>query len=162
MARQILKCFECKQNFRREELINYTPLNSNTAHNYCSKCLKEKQAREQFSNKICSIFGLKNPGPRIWTERKRLQEKYGYTDNIIIECLDYIYNVEHAKKLTESLCLVTPVTVEKMKRYKRNEEYNSQKIINAMQITMQSHIVPIKENEQYNDDTINLEEWLND
>ena len=77
-GRAVKKCYGCKQEFRSEELVYYASPTANTGYNYCPKCLAEKQARERFSYKVCSIFGLKAPGPRIWTERKRLYEKYGY------------------------------------------------------------------------------------
>ena len=108
------QCYGCKQTFLKTELIDYTPIAAKISHSYCPACLKEKQAKDNFSMKVCSIFQLKSPGPRIWNERKRLIDKYGYTDEIIIDCLDYIYNVEHAAKLAESLCLVNPTTVAKM------------------------------------------------
>ena len=81
------KCAGCKQEFRKDELIQYATLSGKTTYWYCKDCYEEKLAREKFSNKICEIFGIKSPGPRIWTERKRLRDKYGYTDNTIIECL---------------------------------------------------------------------------
>lgn len=86
-------CHGCKQSFRKSELIDYASPGAKTMYSYCSKCLEEKHSRENFSNKVCSIFGIKTPGPLIWTQRKRLQDTYGYTDDIIVECLDYLYNV---------------------------------------------------------------------
>ena len=85
------KCFTCKQPFPKEELIDYASENSNVTHHYCKICYAEKIARDNFSNTVCRIFGLKTPGPRIWAERKRIQDKYGYTDNTIVECLLYLY-----------------------------------------------------------------------
>lgn len=99
---------------------------------YCQKCHNEKIARAAFSDKVCHIFGLKMPGPRIWTERARIIEKYGYTDQIIIDCLDYIYNIENKKKLAESLCLVTPANVEKMLKYKRQQDFKENRIVDAI------------------------------
>lgn len=161
-GRAVKKCYGCKQEFRSEELVYYASPTANTGYNYCPKCLAEKQARERFSYKVCSIFGLKAPGPRIWTERKRLQDNYGYTDDVIVDCLDYIYNVEHTKKLSESLCLVNPATVEKMKRHKSAEEYNAQKIIDAMSQKIQKYVVPVRENKKEEKNAINLDEWLED
>lgn len=129
-------------------------------HSYCPKCFKEKQARERFSNKVCSIFGLKSPGPRIWKERERLQNTYGYTDDIIIDCLDYIYCVEKKKKSVESLCLVTPYMVEKMLQYKKMQENKASGIIRAMQTKTKEYIVPIKENTSTKKENWNPDDWL--
>lgn len=129
-------------------------------HSYCPKCFKEKQARERFSNKVCSIFGLKSPGPRIWKERERLQNTYGYTDDIIIDCLDYIYYVEKKKKLAESLCLVTPYAVEKMLRYKKTQENKASNIIRAVRTETNEYVVPIKENTTKKKESWNPDDWL--
>ena len=162
MPRATLKCFECKESFRREELINYTPLNAQIAHNYCRKCLEDKQKRESFSNKVCSIFGIKSPGPRIWTERQRLIDKFGYTDDIIIDCLDYIYKVEKKKKLNESLCLVNPVTVDHMMTYKKRLENSNQQLIRAMAETkIVEHVVPVRENTKSQKKEWDPDDWLN-
>lgn len=140
------KCFGCKQDFRKTELIQYASVNAQTAQWYCQNCLKEKQDREKFSNKVCNIFGIKTPGPRIWTERKRLIDTYGYTDDLIIDCLDYIYNVEQKKKISETLALVNPSSMDKMLQWKRVQNNKAQSIINAITNTqITEYVVPIKE-----------------
>lgn len=130
-----LKCYECKESFPKETLVSYAAPGSTVMHNYCPKCLKEKQERDRFAQKVCEIFGLKSPGPRIWTERKRLFNTYGYTDGVIIDCLDYIYNVKKLKKLSESLALVTPPMVEKMKEWKRIQNLNAAMLASAIEKT---------------------------
>ena len=156
-----LTCFGCKEKFPRKELVGYAGLNAKNLHNYCPKCLEEKQARERFSTQVCKIFGLKSPGPRIWTERKRLMDTFGYTDDIIIDCLEYIYKVEKKKKLVESLCLVNPVTVDHMRTYKKRIENSNQQIVRAITTTkMIEHIVPIKENTTKIKKEWNPDDWL--
>lgn len=154
------KCFECKETFRKEELINYMPLTAKTSHYYCKKCLEEKLARERFSEKVCSIFGILKPGPRIWTERKRLKREFGYTDDTIIDCLDYIYNVEKKAKIVETLYLVTPLMVERMRAWKKTEEYKALRLMHAAQKAsienLQEHVVNVQKNKN-----INKEEKLN-
>ena len=154
------QCYECKQQFRYAELIDYASPGSVTMHSYCAKCLKEKQSRDEFSKTVCSIFGLKVPGPRIWTERKRLYEKYGYTDETLIECLKYLYNVENKKKLAESLCLITPITVERMKKWQRRQQAMAAQLAAAATTETVENIVEIRENN--NTDTIeyNPDDWL--
>lgn len=162
MEEKTLKCFECKKDFLKENLISYLPLRAKIPHNYCPKCLEEKKTREQFAEKVCAIFGLKAPGPRIWTERKRLINNYGYTDAIIIDCLDYIYKIEHKKKLAESLCLINPEMVDKMLQFKKKQQVNSEKIIAAMQAETKEIVVPINENNTKKSNRWNPDEWLDD
>lgn len=127
-----LQCYKCKQQILRGDLVEYATPNSPTLHKYCPKCLAEQKSRDMFSQKVCYLFGLKTPGPRIWTERERIIKQYGYTDQTIIDCLDYIYNIEHKQKLAESICLVTPINVEKMLQYKKKEEFTKNKITDAI------------------------------
>ena len=161
-TRATKQCFNCKQVFRKEELVDYASPNAQILHSYCPACLKEKQAKDNFSMKVCSIFQLKAPGPRIWNERKRLIDKYGYTDEIIIDCLDYIYNVEHAAKLAESLCLVNPTTVAKMQAYKSRQAYNSEKIISAMREKFQTYVVKPREAPKQDVEYLNPDDLLLD
>lgn len=156
-----LKCYGCKEVFRREELISYASPNAKTSNNYCPKCYAEKLAREKFSQTVCQIFGLKAPGPRIWAERERLRDTYGYTDDTICDCLKYIYEVNKTKKLSESLCLVTPTNVEKMMKMKRNQEFRKNVIDEAMHTKYNVKYIDVRENEGYQDnEQYNLDELL--
>lgn len=160
MMKLTQQCFLCKQEFRKTELISYASASAKVSHWYCPECLKEKQSRERFSNKICMIFGIKQPGPRIWTERKRLIDKYGYTDDLIIDCLDYIYNIENKKKLVESLTLVTPTTMNKMLQWKRTQEAKGKMLSAAMDTKTTTYIVPIKENIGEEEKLLNADDYL--
>lgn len=126
------KCAGCKQDIRKDEMIQYSSLSGKTSHWYCRTCYEEKIARERFSNKVCEIFGIKSPGPVIWTQRKKLRDTYGYTDNTIIECLDYVYNVKKINKLSESLYFVKPSMVEEMKKWKNNQKAQASGIAAAI------------------------------
>lgn len=155
------KCYGCKQDFRREELVDYASPAAKTMQSYCPKCLAEKQARERFASKVCEIFGLKKPSPRIWADRKRLIDTYGYTDDILIDCLHYLYEVEKVAKLSESLCLIKPSTVERMVQYKKQQEYQSYKIVNAINTNYKEYMVPVeKKKERVN--AWDPDEWLDD
>lgn len=155
-------CFGCKHSFRPEELVHYTPLTAKNGHWFCPKCLAERESREMFSNKVCEIFGIKSPGPRIWRDRERLVMKYGYTDQVIIDCLDYAYNVLHLAKKTESLGLVTPRMIDQMKQYKRKLAANSGSIIAALNQPIERVEVEVQENTKSNKQRINPDDWLDD
>ena len=145
--RKTLKCHECGETFRREELVEHCSPNSKTSYRYCPKCLNEKIAREHFSETVCRIFNLKAPGPRIWKERERLQETYGYTDQIICDCLEYLYEINHTKKLAESLCLVTPTNVEAMMKLKRQQQSRANLFENLIDKEYKYKTIKIRENE---------------
>lgn len=159
MAIKVTKqCYGCKQQFRKTELIDYASPAAKIPHSYCPKCLKEKQERERFADKVCNIFGIKSPGPRIWTERKRIKDQYGYTDNVIIDCLDYIYNVEKHKGYAESLYLVTPPMVEKMRAYQKQRD----EVVISPQNKIAEYIAPVRENLPKKPKLMNLDDFLDD
>lgn len=145
-----LTCHNCKEVFKREEIISYASPGTKTSYNYCPKCYKEKLAREKFSQTVCQIFGLKSPGPRIWAERERLKNTYGYTDETICDCLKYIYEINKTKKLAESLYLVTPTNVEKMMKMKRDQEFRKDVIEEAMNTKYNVKYIDVRENENDN------------
>ena len=154
------KCFECKQDIRKEEMVEYFTASGKTSHWYCRTCLAEKQARERFANKVCELFGIQAPGPIIWTQRKRLRDTYGYTDDMIIDCLDYIYNVLKMKKLSESLVLVNPRNMIGMKAWRADKQALAGSIAAAIANTkMHEYIVPIEEKRKKKK-TINLDDAL--
>lgn len=154
------KCFGCKQDTRKDEMIEYASPSAKTMHWYCRKCYEDKLARERFSNKVCEIFGIKSPGPIIWTQRKKLRETYGYTDDTIVDCLDYIYTVEKKRILSESLVLVKPYMVDRMKQWKNQQRAKAGSLAAAVLNTkMTEHLAPIRESKSKKTE-INLEDAL--
>lgn len=154
------KCAGCKQDIRKDEMLEYFSTSGKTSNWYCKTCYEEKLARERFQNKVCEIFGLKSPGPIIWTQRKRLRATYGYTDDSIINCLDYIYNIKHMQKLAESLGLVNPRSMEEMRRWKAEQNAKAGSIAAAIANTeMKEYIVPVQEKKKIKKE-INLDDAL--
>lgn len=156
------KCSNCKEEFRKDILIEYSSLSGKTSHWFCPKCYEEKMSREKFADSVCKIFGIKSPGPRIWADRKAIIDKYGYTDDTIIDCLEYAYNILGIKKLSESLYFVKPDMVEKMKAWKRGKKEQAAGIATSIATTeMVEHIVPINEKKKERKE-VSLEDGLFD
>ena len=156
------QCTGCKEVFRKTELVEYFSSTGKTKAWYCPKCLAERQSRDKFSNKVCQIFGITTPGPVIWTQRKRLIAEYGYTDDTIIDCLEYVYNVEQIKKLSESLYFVKPEMMENMRKWKNTQAATAGSLAAAIsQTTMTERVVPVRENTSKRKE-INLDEGLFD
>ena len=154
------KCYGCGQDIRKEEMIQYSTPSGKTSYWFCKDCYEDKLAREKFQAKVCEIFGIKSPGPLIWTQRKRLKDEYGYTDDAIVDCLDYIYNVEHMNKLKESLGLVNPRSMINMKAWRANKKAQASSIAAAIANTeMKEYIVPIREHKKRKKE-INLDDAL--
>lgn len=154
------KCKGCGQEIRKDEMIQYATLSGKTTYWFCKPCYEERMERERFQNKVCQIFGIKSPGPIIWTQRKKLRDTYGYTDDAIVDCLDYIYNVQHKNILSESLVLVNPKSMNQMKAWKGEQRGKAGSIaaaINTMEV--KEYIVPIRENKKKKEE-INLDDAL--
>lgn len=115
-------CFKCKTVMPALEALQYKD-----KHWYCKSCYNDKANWEWFSNQICTIFGLKAPGPRINAERKRLQETYGYTDSTIIEALKYALFEKHLTPIEPSLYLVTTSLIDEMTAKRRSLKLDAEK-----------------------------------
>lgn len=160
--RNTYKCHICKEVFLSDNMV-HEENNSGQKFHYCTKCYKEKEDRKLFADKVCQLFKIKTPGPRIWTERQRLIRTYGYTDSAIIACLDYIYTVEKKKVLAESLCLINPITMDKMKQYTRQQANESMRFARATSTPVNEYLAPIKENNNNkNKIEYNPDDWLED
>ena len=134
-----LQCYKCKQQFPRNELVEYTGWRAQNAQKYCPACLEEKKSNDEFEQYICKLFNQQASGPRINKERQRIVQKYGYTNKTIIDTLEYLYHIKGLKILSNSLCLVTPSTVEEMLKYKKNKEIKSNILVNAFIDGMKDH-----------------------
>lgn len=146
-----LQCYKCKQQFPRNELVEYTGWRAQNAQKYCPACLEEKKSNDAFEEYVCKLFNIKAPGSRINGDKKRLTEKYGYTNKTIMDTLDYIYNVKGLKVLSKSLALVKPSMVEEMLKYKRAKEIKSNILTNAFINGMQERSperIHARENEE--------------
>lgn len=138
------KCHGCGQSIRKDEMVQYSSASGKTSYWFCRDCYEEKLARDRFQTKVCEIFGIQSPGPIIWTQRKRLIDIYGYTDDAIVDCLDYIYHVKHMNKLKESLGLVGPRSMEEMKRWRAYKQGQASSIVAAIANTeVIKEVVPI-------------------
>lgn len=42
------KCFGCKEDIRKDEMIQYSSLSGKTSHWYCRSCYEERMERERF------------------------------------------------------------------------------------------------------------------
>lgn len=116
MIRQVKThtCHMCKLKMPALEALQYKD-----NYWYCKTCFTEKANREWFASQVCAIFGLKAPGQRLYADRKRLQDTYGYTDRTIIDTLKYAINDKHIQPKTISLGLVTPALVDEMSAKQR-------------------------------------------
>jgi len=156
------KCHGCKQDIRKDEMLSYSSPSGKTTYWFCKNCYEDRLEREKFQLKVCEIFGIKSPGPRIWTERKRLVDTYGYTDDAIVDCLEYIYNIKHMNKLSESLALVNPRSMNEMKAWRADKRARAGSIAAAIANTeTHEYVVPIQEKKKEKKE-INLDDGLFD
>ena len=141
-----LTCCACQEKFPREQIIYYGSQQNQLK--YCPSCYTEKRKREKFSNFVCELFGIKAPGPKLYSQRKKLKETYGFTDDTILQTLEYLFRVKHFNKGFESLGLVNPQSVDEAKRYFKKQKEELEKMKQAEEARVRDLIVPIKKKER--------------
>lgn len=147
-------CSVCKERAKKETMIEYK------SKKYCLHCYEEKTERERFINYICRLYGIKSPGPLIYSQRKRLRETYGYTDDVLIKTLYYMFEVKNMNKSYESLGLINPANVNEALEYYKNQNIKQSSILQKIE---QSHDnikiinIPLKEKKEKEQEDIDLE-----
>lgn len=141
-----LTCCACHEKFPREQIIYYGSQENQLK--YCPECYTEKREREVFFNFICELFGIKAPGPKIYSQRKKLKEQYGFTDKTIMQTLEYLFKVKKFNKSFESLGLVNPQTVDEAKKYYDKLKIEQEKLQEAEKTRVRELIIPVKKKER--------------
>ena len=151
MPKLTLKCQGCKQEFRREEITPYRPITcKKTTYNYCKKCLEQQMAKDNYKKSIYKLFGMM-PMAKANTQKKRLQEKYGYTDDVILDTIFYAFNIKGLKPMADkkygpSIGFINPSLVDEMNRYKRAGEGRKNLIDNLSNTKYKYEYIDVKEN----------------
>lgn len=137
-----LKCYKCGEQVPRGDLVEYTSMRSKNPHRYCPKCLKAVQDAERFYNKIVEFYKDDISWATINKKRTALYETYGYTDQTIIDCLEYAYKVKGYVVLEKVLGIVKPPLVEEMLQYKRAKDFKENKIVDAIISSANAKFLP--------------------
>lgn len=162
VPKQNLTCSSCHKKVPRNEIIYYGK--KENPIKFCPECYKERIERDKFTNYICELFSLRTPGPKMYTQRRRLLDQ-GYTDDEIIQTLDYLYRICGANKNFESLGLLTPANIDKAKRYYLEKEKEAERIASAAQQTKE-RVIHVNLSEQADGaparGLIDIEDFLED
>ena len=154
-----LTCCSCKEKIPREEIIFYG--SQENQMKYCPTCYQEKRKREIFYDFVCELFGIRSPGPKIYSQRKRLKDSYGYSDEVIMKTLEYLYKIKKLNKGFETLGLVNPKNVDEALCYFADIEKEKEKMANFEPKKIKKIIVPVKPSER-KVELINLDDYLED
>lgn len=90
--------------------------------NYHTTCLQKYLDREKLLKYVCELFGLKGPGPIIYSQLKNfLLKNPHYTYNGILLSLQYFYGVKKnsTRKANEGIGIVPYVYDEAQNYYKK-------------------------------------------
>lgn len=142
--KETLTCYECSRLklpvkvFPRGEIVNFN------GRNYCPQHYKEAVERQKFNNYVCELFGIKSPGPKIFNQRKRLNEQ-GFTDATICHTLDYLFNIKKMSKAYESLGLINQRTVDEAYEYHLSQKG---KTVELKENKIVEHTVSVKKTER--------------
>lgn len=130
---------------------------------YHPDCLDLQLKRTELLNYICMLFGLKKPGPVVFTQLKRFTQNLGYTYDGILKALKYHYEIQHGdkEKANEAIGIVPYIYDESM-NYWNFIKTKQKQIVNEIeptlhppkiQITIQSD-KPKRAKEKYNFDDL--------
>ena len=90
---KLVKCAGCGLQVDKNEAIRYKD------KNFHKKCYEIQKDKDEIFKYVCELFGLKKPGPVIYSQLKRFMEKYPhYTYKGILNSLVYFYDVKHNSK----------------------------------------------------------------
>lgn len=128
-----LKCFNCKEKFDREILIQYNN------KNYCKECynyvITEEKDKKMLHDYIMKKFNIPFVDVRLLKQIKTFREEYGYTYQGIGYTLWYLEYVEK-RKLQKTLGLV-PYYYEKAKKYSEEK----QRILNSTNTKLAEEVI---------------------
>ena len=162
MKSSTLTCYLCKQKFAREDMVSYLSPGTKTPHNYCSHCLAEKQKKEKFNKEICKIFGLQAAGPKIYSQRKNLND-HGISDEQIIETLHYMFDIKGFSKKQESLGLVTEPNISMARDYYYKKQMDALKTARELsEVKITKIPIKIKEDAPKKIKELNPDDFLGD
>ena len=92
----------------------------------------------------------------------QLKEDYGYSDQTIIDCLHYAYDVEHIEKQKNTLYFVSPAMVERMMKYKREQAAKGSSFAQAMNTSFTKYVVPMQQDKPREKKILNPDDFLDD
>lgn len=162
MKSTTLTCYLCKQKFAREDIVSYLSPGTKTPHNYCPHCLGEKQKNEKFSAEICKIFNLRSVGPKIYSQRKNLNDD-GVSDEQIIETLHFMFDEKGYSKKFESLGLVKEPNISMARDFYYKKQMNALKTAQELsQVKITKIPIKIKEDAPNQVKQLNPDDFLGD
>lgn len=109
-------CYRCKEKLERTEAAKEKD------KYFHPECLVLHQEAADLYSYICFLFGLKTPGPRIYTQIKTYIEKNNYTYNGIKLALKYFFEVKHNNTSIETIGIV-PYVYDEAQEYFKNTEH---------------------------------------
>lgn len=127
---KLVICPLCKASNDKNRVLSYIIGN----RYYCKECYDKQSAvnaeknrvdqeNKRFADEVCKIFGMKGPGPLIYTQRKRLRDE-GYTDDEILFTLKYIFDTKKVSKNKATLGLVPYYIADALKKKKGVDKKN--------------------------------------
>ena len=143
-------CFICHNLFDDKDLVYYAAPNASVYHYYCLPCYEEKIARQKFNAEISKIFRIVSPGPKLFSQRKRLLKK-GFTDNVILETVRYLYEVKGLDKRYETFGLVNEDTAHEAHEYYAREAAKQKQKEQDLQ-NLKINKIEVKHKENVEDD----------
>lgn len=138
-----VKCQECGLMVEKIEAIHYEN------KNYHKDCVEIKKERQALYKQICSIFYLKTPGPRMYTQIKNFLLE-GYTYKGMMNALEYFYVIKKnsTDKSNGGLGII-PYVYKEAEEYYSRLNYKKEKIASgAKNFSDEKRVIILKDNNE--------------
>lgn len=149
---RLVKCAYCDGQVDKDIAERYND------KNYHADCCKKQKDRDELISYICNLFGLKKPGPVVYSQLKRFVEVQKYTYEGILHSLQYFYDVKKGSKQKANQAIgIVPYVYDEAQDYYTKLSYKQDKVAEVVSKQMEKTPVvirvkkqEIKEKPQYN------------
>ena len=145
MGRQV-KCAFCEQFMDKDNSVRYNE------KNYHPNCLQKQKDKEELFKYICTLFGLKKPGPTVYSQLKNfMQKNNSYTYKGVLNSLKYFYEVKrNSTKNSNQGIGIVPYVYDEAYEYYEKINHKQSKIETKLneQLNKDYKVVTVKEQKQ--------------
>lgn len=126
---RMVKCAFCDQLVDKDVAARYN------SKNYHANCAEKQKDKDELLDYVCKLFGLKRPGPAIYSQLKNFMAKNSYyTFKGILNALTYFYEVKkNSTKNSKQGIGIVPYVYDEASEYYANISYKQHKIAKSVE-----------------------------
>lgn len=125
---RLVKCAFCEKQVDKDIAVRYHE------KNFHFECAKKQEEKDILMEYVCKLFGLKRPGPTVYSQLKTFMEKNNYyTYKGVLNALKYFYEIQKnsTKKSNQGIGIV-PYVYDEAAVYFENVDLKQEVIKNKL------------------------------